>query len=101
MGMGRGRLASASGSGRPPRRLNDFGEPPGTPWEYGSKLSPCITIEFIDEAYDPAPPAGALGRIHRPFDLKHRIADALIGLGENVTEFELAPHGLTSWPIHE
>ena len=36
------------------RRLNDFGELLGTAWEDKKKMSPRITTDFIDEAYDAA-----------------------------------------------
>jgi D-glycero-alpha-D-manno-heptose-7-phosphate kinase len=95
------------------RRLNDFGELLGTAWEFKKKMSPRITTEFIDEAYDAAMRAGALGGkvtgaggggymlFYCPFHLKHRVADALIALGGEVTEFEFAPNGLTTWAIDE
>jgi D-glycero-alpha-D-manno-heptose-7-phosphate kinase len=95
------------------RRLNDFGELLGTAWEFKKKMSPRISTVFIDEAYDAAMRAGALGGkvtgaggggymlFYCPFHLKHRVADALIGLGGEVTEFEFAPNGLTTWAIDE
>jgi D-glycero-alpha-D-manno-heptose-7-phosphate kinase len=95
------------------RRLNDFGELLGTAWEFKKKMSPRISTGFIDEAYDAAMRAGALGGkvtgaggggymlFYSPFHLKHRVADALIGLGGEVTEFEFAPNGLTTWAIDE
>jgi D-glycero-alpha-D-manno-heptose-7-phosphate kinase len=95
------------------RRVNDFGELLGTAWEFKKKMSPRITTGFIDEAYDAAMRAGALGGkvtgaggggymlFYCPFHLKHRVADALIGLGGEVTEFEFAPNGLTTWAIDE
>ena len=36
------------------RRLNEFGELLGTAWEFKKKMSPRISTEFIDEAYDAA-----------------------------------------------
>jgi D-glycero-alpha-D-manno-heptose-7-phosphate kinase len=93
------------------RRLNDFGELLGTAWDYKKRMSPRITTGFIDEAYDAAIRAGAVGGkvtgaggggymlFFCPFHRKHRVADTLIGLGGEVTEFEFTPHGLTTWAI--
>jgi D-glycero-alpha-D-manno-heptose-7-phosphate kinase len=94
-------------------RLSEFGELLGTAWEYKKKMSPRITTGFIDEAYDAAIAAGALGGkvtgaggggymlFFCPFHLKHRVAQALIGLGGEVGEFEFTPYGLTTWGIDE
>jgi D-glycero-alpha-D-manno-heptose-7-phosphate kinase len=95
------------------RRLNDFGELLGTAWEYKKKMSPRISTGFIDEAYDAALRAGAVGGkvtgaggggymlFYCPFHLKHRVAETLIGLGGEVTEFEFTPNGLTTWAIDD
>jgi galactokinase/mevalonate kinase-like predicted kinase len=34
-----------------------------------------------------------------PFHLKHRVAERLTTMGGQVTEFEFAPRGLTTWTI--
>ena len=36
-----------------------------------------------------------------PFQRKHRVANALIAMGGDVTEFEFTPNGLTTWSVHE
>jgi D-glycero-alpha-D-manno-heptose-7-phosphate kinase len=93
------------------RRLNDFGELLGTAWEFKKKMSPRISTEFIDEAYAAAMSEGALGGkvtgaggggymlFFCPFHLKHRVAERLTTMGGQVTEFEFAPRGLTTWTI--
>jgi D-glycero-alpha-D-manno-heptose-7-phosphate kinase len=93
------------------RRLNDFGELLGVAWEFKKKLSPRITTDFIDEAYACARAEGALGGkvtgaggggymlFFCPFHRKHRVAERLTRLGVDITEFEFAPRGLTTWAI--
>lgn len=95
------------------RRLTEFGELLGAAWEQKKKLSSKITNEFIDSAYDAAIKEGALGGkvtgaggggymlFYCPFQRKHRVANALISLGGEVTEFEFTSSGLTTWSVHE
>jgi D-glycero-alpha-D-manno-heptose-7-phosphate kinase len=95
------------------RRLNDFGDLLGSAWEEKKKMSPKISNDFIDEAYEAARKHGALGGkvtgaggggymlFYCPFQRKHRVANALIALDSQVTEFEFTPNGLTTWSIHE
>jgi D-glycero-alpha-D-manno-heptose-7-phosphate kinase len=95
------------------RRLNEFGDLLGTAWEEKKKLSPRIANEHIDELYETAMEHGALGGkvtgaggggymlFYCPFQRKHHVANALIALGGEVTEFEFTPEGLTTWSIHE
>jgi D-glycero-alpha-D-manno-heptose-7-phosphate kinase len=93
------------------RRLNDFGELLGTAWEFKKKMSPRISNEFIDEAYDAACREGALGGkvtgaggggymlFFCPFEVRHRVADRLTRMGAITTEFEFSPRGLTTWTV--
>jgi len=93
------------------RRLNDFGSLLGTAWEAKKKMSPRISTGFIDEAYEAARSEGALGGkvtgaggggymlFFCPFHLKHRVAERLTGLGGQVTEFEFAERGLSTWTV--
>lgn len=95
------------------RRLSEFGELLGRAWEFKKRMSPRISNELIDEAYDAAIREGALGGkvtgaggggymlFFCPFHRKHRVADTLIGMGAEVTEFEFAHQGLTTWAIDE
>jgi D-glycero-alpha-D-manno-heptose-7-phosphate kinase len=95
------------------RRLRDFGDLLGTAWQEKKKMSPKITNEFIDTAYEEARRHGALGGkvtgaggggymlFYCPFQKKHNVADALIAMGGQVTEFEFAPDGLTTWSADE
>jgi D-glycero-alpha-D-manno-heptose-7-phosphate kinase len=95
------------------RRLSEFGDLLGTAWEFKKKMSPRITTGFIDDAYETARREGALGGkvtgaggggymlFFCPFQRKHRVADALIRMGGEVTEFEFARAGLTTWSVDE
>ncbi|HEV3001500.1 MAG TPA: hypothetical protein VGW75_12235 [Solirubrobacteraceae bacterium] len=91
------------------RRLEEFGELLGTAWQFKKQMSPRISTDFIDEAYEEALRCGALGGkvtgaggggymlFYCPFHQKHRVADRLIALGASVTEFEFTFDGLTTW----
>ncbi|HEX2087169.1 MAG TPA: hypothetical protein VHF89_15920 [Solirubrobacteraceae bacterium] len=93
------------------RRLNEFGELLGTAWRFKKQMSPRISTDFIDEAYEEAVKHGALGGkvtgaggggymlFFCPFHLKHRVADRLIAMGASVTEFEFTFDGLTTWGV--
>jgi D-glycero-alpha-D-manno-heptose-7-phosphate kinase len=95
------------------RRPNDFGDLLGVSWEQKKKLSSKITNPFIDSAYEQAMKQGALGGkvtgaggggymlFYCPFQRKHRVANALIEMGGQVTEFEFTSNGLTTWSIYE
>ncbi len=93
------------------RRVNEFGELLGTAWNYKKQMSPRISTDFIDEAYDEAIKHGALGGkvtgaggggymlFFCPFHLKHRVADRVIEMGATATEFEFTSEGLTTWGV--
>jgi D-glycero-alpha-D-manno-heptose-7-phosphate kinase len=95
------------------RRLNDFGDMLGVAWEEKKKMSPRISNEFIDTAYARARAQGALGGkvtgaggggymlFYCPFQRKHRVANALLEMNGQVTEFEFTSNGLTTWSVHE
>jgi D-glycero-alpha-D-manno-heptose-7-phosphate kinase len=95
------------------RRLTEFGELLGTAWDYKQRMSPKIATPFISEAYGRAIDAGALGGkvtgaggggymlFYCPFHLKHRVAEALIDLGAEVTEFGFAHEGLSTWTVED
>ena len=95
------------------RRLNDFGDLLGSAWEEKKKMSPRISTDFIDTAYEEARKHGALGGkvtgaggggymlFYCPFQRKHHVANALIAMNGVVTEFEFTTNGLTTWSIHE
>jgi D-glycero-alpha-D-manno-heptose-7-phosphate kinase len=91
------------------RRLDEFGDLLGTAWRYKKQMSSRITTPFIDEAYEAAIHAGALGGkvtgaggggymlFFCPFRRKHKVAEVLTGMGAPVIEFEFTDNGLTTW----
>ena len=95
------------------RRLTEFGELLGAAWEQKKRLSSKISNDFIDTAYEAAIAEGALGGkvtgaggggymlFYCPFQKKHRVANALLELGGEVTEFAFTSNGLTTWSVHE
>jgi D-glycero-alpha-D-manno-heptose-7-phosphate kinase len=95
------------------RRLNDFGDLLGAAWNEKKKMSPKISNEFIDTAYEEARKQGALGGkvtgaggggymlFYCPFQRKHHVANALTAMNGLVTEFEFTSNGLTTWSVHE
>jgi D-glycero-alpha-D-manno-heptose-7-phosphate kinase len=95
------------------RRLNDFGDLLGVAWQQKKKMSPKISTSFIDTAYEEACKHGALGGkvtgaggggymlFYCPFQRKHLVADSLVAMGGEVTEFEFTPNGLTTWSLDE
>ena len=93
------------------RRVDDFGELLGAAWEFKKQMSPRISTDFIDEAYDAARREGALGGkvtgaggggymlFYCPFQRKHRVAERLTQLGCAVDEFQFSGDGLTTWSV--
>jgi D-glycero-alpha-D-manno-heptose-7-phosphate kinase len=91
------------------RQHNHFGELLDEAWKQKQRLSPRITTPYIDEAYDAAIQAGAIGGkvtgaggggymvFYCEFDRRHTVADSLIKLGLTVTEFSFEPNGLSTW----
>jgi D-glycero-alpha-D-manno-heptose-7-phosphate kinase len=95
------------------RHLTEFGELLGAAWEQKKRLSSKISNDFIDTAYETAIGEGALGGkvtgaggggymlFYCPFQRRHRVANALLELGGEVTEFAFTSNGLTTWSVHE
>jgi D-glycero-alpha-D-manno-heptose-7-phosphate kinase len=95
------------------RRLGDFGELLHTAWEAKKRMSDRISNERIEELYDAARGAGALGGkvtgaggggyvlLYCRHDAKHRVADRMIELGATVDEFAFEPRGLRTWRADE
>jgi D-glycero-alpha-D-manno-heptose-7-phosphate kinase len=89
--------------------LTEFGALLGEAWKQKKRLSPLITTAFIEEAYDVAMRVGALGGkvtgagggghilFYCDFARKHRLAEALTGIGATVTDFAFEANGLTTW----
>ena len=95
------------------RRVHEFGDLLDSAWQEKKKMSPRISNDFIETAYEEARKSGALGGkvtgaggggymlFYCPFQRKHHVAKALTALGGEITEFEFTPNGLTTWSVHE
>jgi D-glycero-alpha-D-manno-heptose-7-phosphate kinase len=89
--------------------LPEFGSLLGEAWKQKKRMSPLIATEFIEEAYDEAMRAGALGGkvtgaggggyilFYCDFARKHRLAEALTRMGGVVTDVAFERRGLTTW----
>ena len=89
--------------------LREFGSLLDEAWKQKRRMSPLISTPFIEEAYDVAMKAGALGGkvtgaggggyilFYCDFGRQHRLAEDLTRMGAAVTEFSFEPKGLTTW----
>ena len=95
------------------RRLRDFGDLLHTAWEAKKKMSGRISNPRIDEIYEQARAAGALGGkvtgaggggyvlLYCHPDAKHRVAQRMIDMDASVTEFAFEPSGVRTWRVHD
>jgi D-glycero-alpha-D-manno-heptose-7-phosphate kinase len=93
-------------------RLSEFGALLGEAWEAKKRMSPRISTPEIDEMYDAAIRAGALGGkvtgaggggymlIYCEYDRKHRVAAALEQMGVPVSDIGFDHEGLRRWTTH-
>jgi len=93
------------------RRFNHFGEMLHDAWQFKKKMSPKISNPFIDEMYEKARKAGALGGkitgaggggymlFYCFFERKHKVAEVLMKLGASITDFAFEFNGLQTWHI--
>jgi D-glycero-alpha-D-manno-heptose-7-phosphate kinase len=91
------------------RRLEDFGAKLDEAWRFKKQMSPKISNPHIDEMYDAARHAGALGGkitgaggggyllLYCEYEKKHKVAEAVGKLGGVPTEFSFEFHGLQTW----
>jgi D-glycero-alpha-D-manno-heptose-7-phosphate kinase len=91
------------------RRVGDFGALLHDAWQAKKRMSDRISSDYIDEMYDEAMKAGAVGGkvtgaggggymlFYCRYDRKHRVADRLEELGAKVTEFAFEQEGLRTW----
>lgn len=92
-------------------RQEDFGRLLDEAWHAKRRLSPKIATPFIDELYDVALRAGALGGkvtgaggggymiFYCLFDRRHLVAEEMIKMGLTVSEVTFEPAGLTTWRL--
>jgi D-glycero-alpha-D-manno-heptose-7-phosphate kinase len=90
-------------------RLDEFGGLLGDAWRFKKKMSPLITNPFIDELYEAAIGAGALGGkvtgaggggyilFYCDFRKRHEVARVLAKMGAPVTDFAFEPRGVSTW----
>jgi D-glycero-alpha-D-manno-heptose-7-phosphate kinase len=90
-------------------RLSELGALLGEAWEQKKRLSPRITTPAIDEIYDEALRAGALGGkitgaggggymlLYCRYDRRHRVAEAVERAGARVSSIAFEHSGLTHW----
>jgi len=95
------------------RRLNEFGELLHYAWENKKKLSSKITNPHIEEMYEEARKAGALGGkisgaggggyllLYCSFEKKHKVAERLRKMGGTITDFAFDSYGLQTWRVYE
>ena len=91
------------------RRVHDFGALLDEAWQAKKQMSDRISSDEIDEMYEEATKVGALGGkvtgaggggymlFYCHYDRKHKVADRLIELGAEVTEFAFTHEGLRTW----
>ncbi len=90
-------------------RLVDFGALMHEEWQNKKQLDAHISTPRIEELYQAARQAGALGGkiagaggggyllLYCPFDRKHRVAEAVEQLGGQIVNFGFEPRGVQTW----
>lgn len=94
-------------------KLADFGSLLDKAWQEKKRMSSRISTERIEELYEAARGAGALGgkvtgaggggymlMYCRP-GAKHKVAARMLELGADVEEFAFEPNGLRTWRVHD
>jgi len=92
-------------------KLNEFGELLNYGWEQKKKMSNKISNPVIDELYEEAKKAGAIGgkisgaggggfmMIYCQFDRRHKVAERLEKIGGEIIDFQFEEKGLQTWRI--
>ena len=95
------------------RRLNEFGELLHYAWENKKRMSDKISNPEIEEMYEEARKAGALGGkisgaggggymlLYCQFERKHKVAERLKKMGGTIVDFAFDPYGLQTWRVDE
>ncbi|MBP1745695.1 MAG: dehydrogenase [Deltaproteobacteria bacterium] len=90
-------------------KLNEFGELMNFGWEQKKKMSDKISNPVIDEMYEEARKAGAIGgkisgaggggfmMIYCRFDRRHKVAERLEQLGGELIDFQFEEKGVQTW----
>jgi len=86
------------------RRLNDFGALMHEAWESKKRMTPKITNLKIDEMYEAARKAGAVGGymlLYCSFERKLRVAEALRRIDAVPSGLAFEFNGLQTWRVNE
>ncbi|WP_142413358.1 GHMP kinase [Hathewaya massiliensis] len=93
--------------------LNNFGRLLHYGWENKKRMSTKISNSKIDELYEEALKAGAIGGkllgaggggyllVYCPYNKKHKVADRLQQMGGQLTEWSFDLNGMQSWSVDE
>ena len=93
--------------------LNRFGELLHEGWVQKKMTATGITTPFVDELYDAARQAGAVGGkllgaggggyllLYVPFHSRHKVTKTLNEVGGQVLEFRFEPNGVQTWRVYE
>jgi D-glycero-alpha-D-manno-heptose-7-phosphate kinase len=95
------------------RNLNDFGTLLHEAWIAKKRNSSKITNPHIEEMYETARKAGALGgkisgaggggylMLYCEFEKKHKVAEAMKRMGGTISDFSFSRYGLQTWRIND
>jgi D-glycero-alpha-D-manno-heptose-7-phosphate kinase len=93
--------------------LDCFGDLLHESWLHKKKTAPGITTPRIDELYDEAQKAGAIGGkitgagggghllLYCPFDKRHIVRERLGAMGTRATDFRFDPSGMQTWRVYQ
>ncbi len=93
--------------------LDRFGEMLHEGWLQKQQMAKGITTPRIDELYDEARKAGAIGGkitgagggghllLYCPFNKRHIVRERLSALGTSVTDFRFDPVGMQTWRVYK
>jgi D-glycero-alpha-D-manno-heptose-7-phosphate kinase len=93
--------------------LDRFGEMLHESWLHKKKMAKGITTPRIDELYEEARKAGAIGGkitgagggghllLYCPFNKRHTVRERLSELGTSVTDFRFDPVGMQTWRVYK
>ena len=93
--------------------LDRFGEMLHQGWLQKKKMAKGITTPRIDELYEEARKAGAIGGkitgagggghllLYCPFNKRHIVRERLSALGTSVTDFRFDPVGMQTWRVYK
>jgi D-glycero-alpha-D-manno-heptose-7-phosphate kinase len=93
--------------------LDHFGDMLHESWLHKKKMAKGISTPRIDELYEEARKAGALGGkitgagggghllLYCPFNKRHVVRERLHALGTSVTDFRFDPVGMQTWRVYK